>query len=200
VRDPTPPGGAPVLARRARRSVIPLVVLVVAAAAGIALAAMLGRGGDGGGAGGDTATEGQAVTIASATSFDPDGPDKAENEDRIPLLRDGRQDTVWGTDRYRARTFGTKPGVGVELRLDRTHRLGRLRIESPTQGWAARVYVADAPGATLRDWGTAVDEAENIAGGTTFDLQDRQGGAVLIWITDTGTTHKAEIAEVQLTS
>ncbi|MEY2475546.1 MAG: eukaryotic-like serine/threonine-protein kinase [Actinomycetota bacterium] len=200
VREPTPPGGVPVLARRARRSVIPLVVLVVAAAAGIALAAMLGRGGDGTPGDGGTATPGQAVTIASATSFDPDGPDNAENEDQVPRLRDGRQDTTWATDRYRARTFGTKPGVGVVLKLDRTHRLGKLRVDSPTQGWAARVYVADAEGATLRDWGASAASAENINGGATFDLQGRQGAAVLIWITDTGTAHKAEIAEVQLTS
>jgi hypothetical protein len=140
------------------------------------------------------------VTVASATSFDPDGPDNAENEDQVPRLRDGRQDTTWATDRYRARTFGTKPGVGVVLKLDRTHRLGKLRVDSPTQGWAARVYVADAEGATLRDWGASAAQAENINGGTVFDLQGKQGSAVLIWITDTGAAHKAEIAEVQLTS
>ena len=200
VRDPTPPGGVPVLARRARRSVIPLVVLVVAAAAGIALASMLGRAGEGGGGAGDAAPSGETVPIASAASFDPDGPDKAENEDRVPLLRDGRQDTVWATDRYRARTFGTKPGVGIVLKLDRSHRLASLRVDSPTQGWAARVYVADAPGATLRDWGSPVDQATGIPGGVDFDLQNKQGGAVLIWITDTGTSHRAEIAEVKLTS
>jgi serine/threonine-protein kinase len=200
VRDPTPPGGAPVLPRRPRRSAIPLVLLAVAASAGIALAALFGRTGSGSGGDAPNATPGQAITLASATSFDPDGPDKAENNDKVPLLHDGRPDTTWATDRYKARTFGTKPGVGVVLRLDRTHKLGDLRVDSPTQGWAARVYVADAPGATLKDWGQAVASKTNIAGGTDFDLQGRQGAAVLIWITDAGTDHKAEIAEVKLTS
>ena len=199
VREPTPPGGVPVLARRARRSAIPLVVLVVAVSAGIALAALLGRGGDGS-PGGDATGTGEAVPVASAKSFDPDGPDGEENEDKVPLIRDGNEATTWATDRYRARTFGTKPGVGVQLVLDRSHRLAKLRVDSPTQGWAARVYVADAAGATLRDWGAPVDEATNIDGGTEFDLGGRQGGAVLIWIIDAGTTHKAEIAEVNLTS
>ena len=200
VREPTPPAGVPVLARRARRSALPLVVLVVAAAAGIALAALLGR--DGGGSPGDDggSTPGQAVPIASAKSFDPDGPDGAENEDKVPLLRDGNPATSWATDRYNARTFGTKPGVGVQLVLDRSHRLGTLKVQSATQGWAAKVYVADAPGATLRDWGAPVDQATGIDGDTEFDLQGRQGGAVLVWITDTGMAHKAEIAEVQLAS
>ena len=200
VREPTPPAGIPVLARRARRSAIPLVVLVVAVSAGIALAALLGRNDNRSGGDGDASTPGQAVPIASAKSFDPDGPDGAENEDEVPRLRDGDPATSWSTDRYNARTFGTKPGVGVQLVLDRSRRLGTLKVDSPTQGWAAKVYVADAPGATLRDWGAAVAEADNIAGSAEFDLDGRQGGAVLIWITDTGTAHKAAIAEVTLSS
>jgi serine/threonine-protein kinase len=200
VRDPTPPGGVPVLHRRARRSIVPLVVLVVVASAAIALAALFGRGGNGAQDGDPGSSPGQTIAVASAASFDPNGPDKSENEDKVPFLRDGRADTVWATDRYKARTFGTKPGVGVVLRLERSHRLGALTVESPTQGWAARVYVADAPGATLADWGSPVAQADNIAGGHQFDLDGRQGGAVLIWITDAGVGHKAEIAEVRLTS
>jgi serine/threonine protein kinase len=200
VRDPTPPGGAPAVPRRARRSASPLEVLVVAASAGIALAALFGRAGNGSHGTDTGGTPGQAIALASATSFDPDGPDKAENNDKVPLLHDGRPETTWATDRYKARTFGTKPGVGVVLRLDRSHKLGRLQIQSPTQGWSARVYVADAPGTTLADWGAPVAQKANIAGGTDFDLQGRQGAAVLVWITDAGTEHRASIAEVTLTS
>jgi serine/threonine-protein kinase len=200
VRDPTPVRGVPALPRRARRSAIPLIVLVVAASAGIALAALLGRAGNGSGPKGASVAPGQAVSVASAASFDPFGPDKQENEDKVRFLTDGRQDAAWATDRYNARTFGTKPGVGVVLRLDRTHQLGTLHVDSPTQGWAARVYVADAPRPTLADWGSPVAQASGIGGSAAFDLRHRQAGAVLIWITDTGTPHKVEITEVRLTT
>jgi serine/threonine-protein kinase len=202
VRDAPPAVGIPVLARRARRSAIPLVILVLAAALGVVLAAALVRSGGTGGAlgGGGGGAAGQPVPVAAATSFDPQGPDHAENEERARLVIDGRPDTGWVTDRYKARTFGTKPGVGLVLRLDRSRRVGTLHIVSPTVGWAAKVYAADTAGQTLADWGTAVDAKTNIAGNIDFDLRGRQAGAVLIWITDAGTEHKAEIDEVRLLS
>jgi len=200
VRDPTPVRGTPTLPRRARRSAIPLLVLVVAATAGIALAALFGRAGNNGGSNGASVTPGQAVPVASATSFDPYGPDKQENEARVRFAIDGQPATAWATDRYNARTFATKPGVGLALRLDRSHRLGTLHVDSPTQGWAARIYLADTPQATLDAWGEPVAQATDIAGSTSFDLHGRQGGALLIWITDAGTPHKVEIAEIRLTT
>jgi tRNA A-37 threonylcarbamoyl transferase component Bud32 len=201
VRDPTPAAGVPVLARRTRRSVVPLVMLLLAAAAGVVLAATLVRsGGTAGLPGGGGETAGRAVPIAAANSFDPLGPDRSENEERAKLVIDGQPDTSWVTDRYNARTFGTKPGVGIVLRLDRSRRVGTLHVASPTQGWAAKVYVADTAGPKLADWGTPVDSHDNIAGNVDFDLKGRQAGAVLIWITDAGTSHKTEIDEVRLVS
>ena len=199
VREPTPPGGVPVLPRRARRSAIPLVVLVIAAAAGVALASVLGRAGEddtpGAGSAGD-----QPVALASATSFDPFGPDKQENEERVRFAIDGDPSTTWATDTYKVRTFATKPGVGVALRLDGSHELSTLRVQSPVNGWAASIYVAEGPGRTLADWGDPVTSARDVAGDATFDLGGRTGAAVLIWFTDAGSTRRAEIAEVRLTS
>jgi serine/threonine-protein kinase len=200
VRDPTPAGGVPVLARRARRSVVPLVLLVIAAAAAIAGAAVFGRAGTGTGRAPISPSTGQPVAVSAVSSFDPQGPDKRENEARAALVIDGRQDTTWATDRYNARTFATKSGVGLILRLDRSHRLSTLHVDSPTDGWAAQVYLADAPAAALADWGKPVATLTGINGAADFDLKGRQAGAVLIWITDTGTNHKAEIAEVRVTS
>jgi eukaryotic-like serine/threonine-protein kinase len=198
VRDPTPPSGVPASHRRPRRSAVPLVVLVIAASAGVALASILSRAGDNGTAGGTAS--GQAVPIAAASSFDPFGPDKEENEDRVRFAIDGDPSTSWTSDRYNVRTFATKPGVGVALRLDGTHNLQGLRVETGSEGWAASIYVADTPGRTLADWGQPVTKAANIAGATQFDLGGREAGAVLIWFTDAGSGRRAEIAEVRLTS
>ena len=199
VRDPTPPGGSPVLARRARRSALPLIVLVVAATAGVALASILSRAGQDDPPGGSAAS-GQPVAVASARSFDPFGPDKEENEDRVRFAIDGDPATAWTSDTYKVRTFATKPGVGVALTLDGPHRLSQLRVRSSAEGWAASIYVADAAGATLADWGRPVASAENIAGDAEFKLDDREGGAVLVWFTDAGAGRRAEIAEVTLAS
>ena len=59
-------------------------------------------------------------------------------------------------------------------------------MSSPTKGYAAEVYVADAFQPTLAGWGHPVDVKSGIDGDATFDLKDTRGAAVLIWITDLG--------------
>ncbi|MGQ0520480.1 MAG: protein kinase domain-containing protein [Actinomycetota bacterium] len=197
VRDPTPPSGMPALPRRPVRSWAPLGVLGALALAAIAVVAVLAGGGrDRGGTG--AAPGGSApVAIAGVRSFDPLGRDGEENEARARLAADGDPGTSWSTDRYNTRSFGgLKPGVGLVLELADAAGLGRLRVRSATSGWAAAVYVADGPAAQLEGWGEPVATRSGIAGDTAFDLRGTRGAAVLLWITDPGTQHRAEVAEV----
>jgi serine/threonine protein kinase len=130
---------------------------------------------------------GAAVAIASVQSFDPGGRgDPGENDSRLPLALDRDPHTGWVTDSYDVRNFGFKAGVGIVAVLDHASPLGRITVTSPTHGWAATVYVADHPRATLADWGDPIDQKSGINGDATFDLDHRSGGAVLIWITDLG--------------
>jgi len=127
------------------------------------------------------------LAIASARSFDPGGRGEAgENDADLPLAIDGKPSTGWATDSYNDRRFGFKDGVGIIVVLDQSTDLGRLQVSSPTQGWAASVYVGNPSATTLADWGKPVAEHQAIDGDTSFDLAGHKGQAVLLWITDLG--------------
>ncbi|MDQ3757222.1 MAG: hypothetical protein M3394_05180, partial [Actinomycetota bacterium] len=126
--------------------------------------------------------------------------DGNENEDTVSMAVDGRADTAWGTSRYNTRDFGNlKDGVGIYVQVPAGQALRRLDVQSPTQGWAAAVYVAERPGTELADWGAPVDRKAALDAGTvSFDLDGRRGAAVLLWITDPGEANKAEVAEISV--
>jgi serine/threonine-protein kinase len=198
-RELTPPHGSPPAVRRARRrSWIPLAALVVVAGVALAIATALISGTHPLGVGLGSGSPGAPVRIAEVHSFDPQGRDKTENEAAAPLAADGNRATLWSTDRYNPpRPFANlKHGVGLVFRLDRPHKLRQLAVTSPTQGWAAQVFVSDATHPDLGGWGQAVASRSAVNGSTTFDLGSHEGGAVLLWITDTGIDRKAEVAEV----
>ncbi|HEX2040046.1 MAG TPA: protein kinase [Acidimicrobiales bacterium] len=198
VREPTPPGGVVPLARPGRRSWVPalLVAALVAGAVAVALAVLPSD--DEPSAGPGPAPGGAAVRVVAAHSFDPLG-DGDENEDTASLAVDGRPDTAWATSRYNTRDFGNlKDGVGLYVQVSGGRALRRLEVRSPTQGWAAAVYVADRPGTELADWGAPVARETAIDGDVSFDLGRRRASAVLVWITDPGMDNKAEIAEISV--
>jgi serine/threonine protein kinase len=198
VRDPTPPGGVVLLTRRSRRAWAPAIVLLALAAAAAAMAATVLPGDDAQPVRRGARATGQALTPASAHSFDPQG-DGEENEQSVGEAIDRRDTTSWSTKRYNTREFGNlKDGVGLVVVADTVAALRRLEVRSPSRNWAAAVYVADAPRATLADWGAPVDSETAIGGDAAFDLRGRRGRAVLLWITDPGEANRTEVSEVVL--
>jgi serine/threonine-protein kinase len=130
---------------------------------------------------------GDPIPIVGIKSLDPPGGDGSENDNLAPRAVDEDPASAWSTDQYDSRTFGNlKTGVGVYVELADTGALGALEVASPTKGWAAQVYVADQPGATLADWGEPVTEQSGIPGNATFDLGGTEGRFVLLWLTDLG--------------
>jgi len=205
VRDPTPPEGSPAPSfRESERSwLYPVALIVVTAVVlgviGVLFATtdtgqrLLGETGSG--------TK-RTLTVARAESFDPPPGSQAEHDEELPLVFDGDPSTAWTTETYSTSRFGgLKKGVGVVLVLDAAAQLDELTVTSPSKGWSAEIYVADAPKAVLQpDWGDAVASKTGIdAGTTTFSLHGRQGGAVLIWITDLGPANQVAVAEAKLT-
>ena len=209
VRDDTPPRGIPqqpqTFAQSQRSWLVPTVVIVLVSVAlgivGVLFARtntgqrLLGRTPDSG----ETAGS-DAVTIAAAGSFDPDG-DGSEHEEEVSHLFDGDPSTTWTTSRYGGPRFGgLKPGVGFVLELDGQSRpLGQLKVEGASDGWSAEVAVSDTVHDNRADWGEAVDSKTGIDGSTTFDLDGRNGSAVLVWITDQGAGNNAvSVGEVEV--
>ena len=201
--DPTPPGGIVPVARGVRRSWAPMIAFAVVAVAAVALAATLLGSGDGGDGAGDGGTANRPtarpVRIASVQSFDPQGSDGDENGHLARFVIDGSQTSLWRSDQYTGPSFGRlKSGVGLVLQLDSPTKLAELKAFSPVEGWSASVYVADSAGSELSEWGQPVTSETSIDGDVTFDLGDKTGRAVLLWITDPGPSNRAEITELTL--
>jgi hypothetical protein len=143
------------------------------------------------------------LTIVDARPFDPPPGDGHEDDADVKNVLDGNPKTAWHTEQYDTRKMGNiKPGVGLLLTLKQASTLKTLTITSPTQDWAASVYVSDQPGATLADWKQPVASFANNNGNAAVDLQGAQGQYVLIWITDLGNGPprvSAEIDDVAIT-
>ena len=135
-----------------------------------------------------TAEEPRAIPKPTPLAFDPPPGGGDEHDNELPFLVDGDPATAWTTESYSRRDFGgLKPGVGVILQLDGSHQLNELKLTSSSSGWAAEVLVAASPQTTREAWGQPVATKRGIERGTTtFDLGNRRGGAVLLWITDLG--------------
>ena len=209
--DPTAAASPPpAFVRTERGWLVPTLVIVLVAAA-LIVAGVLVAGGGGlphigssnNNAGG---ANGTAATITKAVAFDPFGDDHAENNDQAPNATDGDPATYWQTQGYNDAAIKTKPGVGLYVTLSNGTAMSALKVNSPTSGWSAEIYVSDGPKDDLTSWGAPVTGKSDIPAGTTsFDLGGKKGGAVLIWITnlgndpgdDSGRFH-ARIAEVSI--
>ena len=76
-----------------------------------------------------------------------------------------------------------------------------VTIESPTQGWAADLYVATEVPDSRAGWGAALVTQSGINGSLRAELGGSSARAVLIWITDLGdgpAPVRAEINEITL--
>jgi eukaryotic-like serine/threonine-protein kinase len=203
VRDPTPPTGVPPTFRQAERSwLVPAMVIVALAGLVITLGVVFSRSEvgqellnrPGAGDGRD-----EPVAIRSVRSFDPEGSDRRENDDRAPLVIDGDATTTWATDKYRTAQFGQlKEGVGLVLELPEETTLAKLALTTPTTGWHAQVHVSGRAGERLTDWGAPAARVEGVQGNASFDLGGARGRFVLLWITRLDSDGRVDVAEVAL--
>ncbi|HEX2043164.1 MAG TPA: protein kinase [Acidimicrobiales bacterium] len=204
VRQDTPPGGTPPTFAQSERSwMVPTLVIVVLAVTLGVVGVLFARSNTGQRLLNDRQpepAEGARALAVTHSAFDPQG-DGHEHDSDLPRLTDGDVASVWETERYSSRQFGgLKSGVGVVLQLEGSQRLGQLEVSSPSRGWSAQVYVADAPksAAPPAEWGEAAASRTGIDGDARFDLNGRQGAAVLVWITDLGDANAVSVGEVRL--
>ncbi|HJV08214.1 MAG TPA: protein kinase [Acidimicrobiales bacterium] len=203
--DHTPPRGVPPsFAQQERRWMVPTVALVAIVLTLGVVGYFFFRSDTGRNLIEDGSEEPANVAIPKPTplAFDPPPGSGIEHDDELPFLVDGDPTSLWSTENYNSNRFGgLKPGVGIVLQLDGSHKLGDLKVNSPSNGWSAEVLVAASPQATRAAWGEPVATKRSIdKGTTTFDLGDRTAGAVLLWITDLGQGNSSvSIGEVSLT-
>jgi hypothetical protein len=145
------------------------------------------------------------VAIVSAAEFDPEPGDGKEHPEQLGRLTDGRGETAWSTSCYRQPTMAPKKGVGLVFRLSAPAAGTALRLDTPSRGWSASVFVADDVGGRLRDWGSPVTTVEDAGPGTVeLALGDATGRFVLLWFTDLGEPacealpHQVRVGEVRV--
>jgi hypothetical protein len=184
-----------------RRSRLGLGVLLLLVGGAIALVVALAIDARTGESAGDqpssSVTPLVALPVAEVTDFDPQGSGTpGENHERVGLSHDGDATTAWRTERYDARDFGTKSGVGLQIRLAAPAALDQLVVDSPSRGWSAEVFVADHP-FTAAPTGPAAGRLADIAGDAHVHLHGARGSVVLLWITGLGTDHTVQVAELE---
>jgi serine/threonine-protein kinase len=205
----TPPGNVPVRFRDSERRWLVPTLLVVLVAVALGLAGLLIKGsttdlfGDDGGGGGDPAqTEEPAsdqVAVSGIVDFDPPPGTGGEHGAETGNAIDGDPGTAWTSETYENPDWGgLKDGVGLVLTLDAASGLGSLEVDSSSSGWQAEVYVADAPGQTLDDWGEPVADLDGGDGSTATAEFDKEGAAVLLWFTRAGDNGQMVVEDVRL--
>ncbi len=128
----------------------------------------------------------EPAAIVKVSSFDPFG-SNGEHDAELLRVIDDDPATGWTTERYRTPDVaGFKQGVGLILSLAHATRVEKLTLDTPTVGWRASFYVADAIKPDLAGWGDPVAEKEGLSGTVSVDLRGRSGSHVLVWITHLG--------------
>ncbi len=137
------------------------------------------------------------LPIVEARAFDPAPGDGKEDDADTGKAFDGNGATGWRTEMYDTRKLGgIKPGVGLWVKLAKPSTVRSVKVTSPTQGWAAQIYVAAQPGASLQEWGEPVASKTDISGSADFETGAVEGQYVLVWITDLGNGPPRVFAEI----
>ena len=148
------------------------VLLIVA---GVLAAVLLISSGNIGG-GGSEKGQGKAISITSATDYDPQG-DGEEVGSKVGLAIDGDPTgTAWETEHYESDTFaGTKtgpdPGVGIYVTTSAPVKPTKMLVRTPTPGWDAQVFASSSgPPEELQGWGEPIGIAVDASSNEEIDL------------------------------
>ncbi|HUR78896.1 MAG TPA: protein kinase [Acidimicrobiales bacterium] len=184
--------GVPAARHRNRQTVIVAAVtaLVVAAVAAAVVLPGTRSNDDYGGAA-------HAIPV-SAKSFDPEARPPTENEETARLAVDGIATSGWTTEVYKRANFANlKKGLGLVLQSEGGNaEFAEIVLTSPTRGWSVEVYVAEQPAAALSGWGPPRASAIVREESTSLTIDKGRGGALLLWINNTGPNRQVRINEV----
>ena len=126
-----------------------------------------------------------APRVLGVVEYDPPPGDGLEHPEQLALLTDGDPETTWGTVCYGDKTMAPKRGVGIIVEFDSPRRNAVLEVQSPSNGWTAKVYSSpDKRYVNLIDWLKPVAIGADIpAGAVKFPMGDQPAKFALVWIT-----------------
>jgi serine/threonine-protein kinase len=152
-------------------------------------------------------SEGEAVALATAEDFDPEG-DNSEVSSQLDFAIDGDpSETGWVTEQYDSEDFGgLKDGVGLILDAGKPVLASDVAIRSAQAGWDLEVYSADSgPPTALDDWGAPIGSQTDMPEKAAVQVKPpAEAQYYLLWITslaestDDTSRFRVEITDVQL--
>jgi eukaryotic-like serine/threonine-protein kinase len=149
-----------------------VAILVVAGLA--ALGAMeLRDNGDG-----SAAAPNRPIPLVGVDSYDPDGDNKEEHDEKVALATDGDATTYWNTESYESEF--TKSGVGLVLDARREVEPKQITITTDTPGFTAEIREGESVTGPFEN---AVSGSRTVGERTTFELTDAKARYFLVWIT-----------------
>lgn len=191
---PPDEGGGESFLRTEGRWLAPVLALLLLAGAlvGVGLATGVLEAGDGliprfardvtGGSG--AAGPSAPLPIVDASSFDPQGNDRVENENLIPALYDGNPSNAWRTVGYDSAEFGRlKSGVGFYVDLGAPQAITAVTLTTTTPGINYELRVADSPLDNVGSWRLVRAVTDARPGTTTVRLGEPvRGRYLLVWV------------------
>jgi eukaryotic-like serine/threonine-protein kinase len=216
VLDAVPPASRK-LSQRARwsRGLVVLALLIAAVVVAVILIDSSGHtpvlGNHENSGGGTVKPTGTAVTLESATAYDPEGDDEEENQIEELAIDGNPTGTSWSTEHYETADMeGTKtgpdPGVGIYVTSKAVGTPTKMTVRSPTPGWDAQIFAASAgPPKEIEEWGEPIAEVKSAE--KTQEIQLHLGEAsryFLIWFTklspasDQEGRYQVEISDIKL--
>jgi eukaryotic-like serine/threonine-protein kinase len=159
----------------ARRRLVPLALILVGAALlALVVAALLLHGSNGK----TKATPPPAakpVRLAGVTSYDPDG-DGAEHNEDVAKATDRDPETYWPTESYQS---FTKPGVGLVLAAPKAAPVTRVRVETDTPGFTARIESGSSQDGPF----SPASPPRTVGRSTVFAVEGPPRRYYVVWIT-----------------
>ena len=194
-RDPRPPRGVRVPARRPAHSpwpfLIPLILVAAAlAAAGLYFAITRTNVGNLGGLS-PPAQSARPVHLAGVAAWDPQGGD-GEHDADAPRATDRDPASSWTTEHYQS---FSKPGVGVVLEAPSARRLKSVTVTTDTPGFTAEIQ----SGPSAQGPFTTVSASRVVGDRSRFAIRgSRSAKFYVVWITQlppgSDTAHVNEVS------
>ena len=151
------------------------------------------------------------LAIAQARDFDPQGEDKTENPEEVPLAYDGDPATRWRTVQYfgNPKLGNIKRGVGLVLDLGTPQPVRSVHLTLSGTGTAVEFRVPETdpaqtpqpPMSSDKRWRTVAAESNAVQSATLTAKQDVTTRYVLVYLTSLpkeGNGYRGGIYEVEL--
>jgi hypothetical protein len=118
------------------------------------------------------------IPLVGVDSYDPEGDNKEEHDEKVALATDGDATSYWNTESYRSEF--TKSGVGLVVDAGRDVEPKEITITTDTPGFTAEIREGESATGPFE---RPVSDSRTVGERTTFEVSDTKARYFLVWIT-----------------